>query len=110
MSYAKKVGSATLYQGTSFTISLGKDDGTEWESNESGVFIVTDSENTEVLNKPMVKSTDNLTLTFQIGKTDCADWDGNYKLIAYQTDSNDPEVFVPIADYDIIYGTTIAGE
>ena len=45
MSYAKKIGVATLYQGTSFTISLGRDDNAPWEANEVGVLKVTNDEN-----------------------------------------------------------------
>ncbi len=110
MSYAKKIGIATLYQGTSFTVSLGKDDDTVWESNESGLYEVTDKENNIVLTNPLIKSGDNLTMTFQIGMGECIDWEGEYRLISYQRDSNNTEVNVPIADYRLTYETTAAGE
>ena len=109
MSYAKKEGSATLLQGSSFTISLGKDDDSIWEANENGVFIMTDETNQEILNKPLVKSADNLTLTFQIDDTDSETLDGAYRILAWQRDSNDAGVNVPIADYAIEYETTKAG-
>lgn len=109
MSYAKKEGVADLIQGSSFTISLGKDDNAPWESYENGVFIMTDPSNIEILNKPLIKSADNLTLTFQVSQTDSASLDGEYRILAYQRNSNDAEINVPIADYAIKYETTKAG-
>ena len=108
MSYAKKIGTATLYQGTSFSISVGKETGDVWASTEDGEFEVTDEENTVVLSGDLVKSGDNLSLTAIIGRTDCVDWVGNYKLLAYQTDTGDSEIRVPIVDYDLDYETTKA--
>ena len=108
MSYAKKIGTATLYQGTSFSVSVGKETGDAWLSTEDGEFEVTDEENTVVLSGNLIKSGDSISLTATIGKTDCADWEGNYKLVAYQTDTGESEIKVPIADYDLDYETTKA--
>ena len=108
MSYAKKIGTATLLQGTSFIVSVGKETEAVWDSNENGIFEVTDDANTIVLSGDCIKSADNLSLTAKIGKTDCIDWDGAYRLLSYQTDDNDAEIKVPIADFDLEYETTKA--
>ena len=108
MSYAKKIGVASLIQGTSFTISLGRDDKAIWGVTETGIFIVTDSLNEIVLSKNMVKSGDGLTLTWEIAQTDCTSWEGNYRITAYQIDSGNPNIKVPIGDYEVEYETTKA--
>lgn len=108
MSFAKRIGLATLYQGSSFTISLGREDDAIWDDNYTAVLIVTNEENAEMLNKVLVKSADKLSLTFQIDKSDCDEWIGGYRAIAYLRDSNDEEINIPIGDYDLFYETTVA--
>lgn len=108
MSYAKKIGSASLYQGTSISVSVGKETKEAWEANEVGIFTLTDEINEEVLTGTLLKSADNLSLTAFIGKTASANYLGNYRLLAYQTDTNNDEVKVPIADFELEYSTTQA--
>ena len=108
MSYAKKIGTATLLQGTSFTVSVGKETEEIWESNEKGIFEVTNEDNLVVLSGDCIKSGDSLSLTAIIGKTDTIAWLGAYRLLSYQVDDNNIEIKVPIADFDIEYETTKA--
>lgn len=108
MSYAKKIGTASLYQGTSFAVSVGKETKEIWGANEEGIFTLTDETNVEVLTSSLTKSVDNLSLTAFIGKTDSAVFEGKYRLLAYHTDTNNAEVLVPIADYELEYSTTKA--
>ena len=111
MSYASKLGVASLYQGTSFTISLGKGekaDNLTWDANETGEFIVVDNTNAIVLTRAMIKSTDSTSLTFKVYQSDTTDWLGNYRILAFQLDSNDAEVRVPKGDYEVEYETTKA--
>lgn len=110
MSYAKKLGSADLLQNSSFTVSLSRDDDLAWGATEHGVFIMTDEQNVEIINQPMVKSGDNLTLTFQVDSSESVDLLGKYRILAWQRDTNDPNINVPIADYSLNYETTKAGE
>ena len=108
MSYAKKIGSATLLQGTSFSVSVGKETEDIWDSNEKGIFEVTNDANEVVLFGDCIKSGDNISLTATIGKSDTLAWLGAYRLLSYQTDDNNAEIKVPIADFDLEYETTKA--
>ena len=109
MSYAKYIGTASPYQGTSLSISLGKDDDAEWSVNEVGDFFVTNELNERVLEGVLIKSVDNLTLNVLVGKSDCVNWEGEHRLLAFQTNTDNLEIKVPIADYSLTYLTTKAG-
>ena len=109
MSYAKYIATASPYQGTSLSISLGKNDETEWDGNEGGDFFVTNELNEKVLEGVLIKAVDNFTLNAFIGKSDCVDWEGEHRLLAFQTDTNNIEIKVPIADCSLTYLTTKAG-
>ena len=108
MAFVKRTGRYREYQGTSFVKSFARKDGSEWADNETGVFVVTDEENAEVLRKDLIKSTDKKSFTIKIDKSDTAAWNGKYRLIAYITDTNDAEIFDPVIDYELVYEDTRA--
>ena len=103
MAFIKWLGSATEYQGESFTKSLTKDDDSIWEANETAEFQMTDVDGLEVASGSLVKSADDLSLTFTLGSTDTTALLGQYLLLVYITDTVDAEVHSVIAKYTMTY-------
>jgi len=108
MLYVKREDVATLYQGTSFTETLGHEDETVWGATEELSFVVTDPDNNEVSSGDLVRSGDDLSFTFTIPHGDTTDWLGEYLLLIYQTDTGNADIRVPVAQYELTYETTKA--
>ena len=109
MAYVKYEGADTKYQGTSFTRTLTKKDGSLWASNETATYKMVDSDGTEVDTGILVKSVDNTGLIFEVGKTTTATFLGEYKLVVYLEDTVNLEYSEAIAKYTITY-TDILGQ
>lgn len=116
MSFAKKVGAVDIYQGKSFTRSIGKKtkDGTAvaWEAEDIGDFDLYNSAGVSIVltTNTLIKSADNMSLTFVLGSTDTESLLGEYLLIANLKNSVDAEIDVTLAEYAITFEEKKAGE
>lgn len=108
MAYEKRCEVATLFQGTSFTQSLGHDDKTIWGVDERLNYIMTNENNESVSSADLIRSDDDLSFTFEVPEGDTVDLEGEYLLIVYQTNVNNININVPVAQYEITYTTTKA--
>lgn len=106
MAYVKTMQVATLYQGTSYTQSLVKSDGSTWAPDERLNYKMTDETNVIVSQGDLIRSGDDLSYTFTIPASDTISLLGDYLLLVYQTDITNANVNVPVAQYDITYITT----
>ena len=108
MAYAKKIGKSVEYQGESFTKSLIKENGTEWEDNEVAEFKLFDTAGNIVATGSLVRSVDRLSLTFILGKTSTTNLFGVYRLLVYLSDTVVTEMNYVIAEYKLDYKKTTA--
>lgn len=93
------------YQGESFKRSLGKEDGSIWEDNETASFILTDSRGNLIAGGSLVKSENSFTLTVSLSKYDTEDLLGNYKMLCFSTRTDNEDFNDVIAEYEITYNS-----
>ena len=91
MSFAKKVGVVTEYQGESFTRSLYREDNTTWDAVHGGTFEMFNTAGVVVADGTLIKSGDDLSLTFKVTKTQTVNLVGEHLLLAHLPDSGDVE-------------------
>lgn len=91
------------YQGESFKRSLGKEDGSIWETNEDGTYTITNTSGQTVMSGNLMKSENGLTLTISISKLDTADMLGNYRILCFSTRDDDDTFNDVIGEYEITY-------
>ena len=110
MSFVKYVGTATEYQGESFTKSLYKEDKTAWENNDTCTFSLVNSAGIEVSVGDLILSGDKLSMTVQVPKTDTLALVGEHLLLVSLGNVSDSEFADVIAEYRITYLEKKAGE
>ena len=91
------------YQGESFSRSLGKADGSIWETEEDGIYSLIDSKGISVKEGSLMKSENSFTLTVSLTKDDTDDLLGNYKLFCFGTRDDDSTFNDVIGEYSIAY-------
>jgi len=103
MALVKYIGTATEYQGESFTKSLTKEDGSKWLNNEICDYVLVNSAGIEMSTGSLVRSTDELSMTVQVPSSDTESLVGEFLLLVYLKDTNDSDFANVIAEYRIEY-------
>lgn len=103
MRYNKKHGIGDDYQGESFSRSLNKESLAVWDSTETAVYEMLDSEGAVVSSGSLTKSGDNLSLILFIPKSDTSDLLGEHLILVHLNDTGDAEFDDVIAEYRITY-------
>ncbi len=103
MYYNKLVDMLTEYQGESFTRGLSKDNGTEWETEDTGYWELLDDDGVAVSSGALQKSSDNLSVEISVPKADTESLSGTYVLLVHITRTDDATFNDVIAKYTITY-------
>lgn len=91
------------YQEESFNRALTKKDGTEWGSNESAAYKMTNTEGEEVSSGSLTKSGDSLSLILAIPDDDTVGIVGSHRILVRLSLGDDATFNDVIADYSIMY-------
>ena len=103
MGYAKFIGVAEEYVGTSFSRTLVKEDGTNWDTNDTARYAIYDCNGNTVASGDLTKS-DPATFTLLVSKTTTTGiTPGDYLLIVYLENVSNPDVSDVIAEYRITW-------
>ena len=87
--YIKETGSATIYQGESFDLSITKDDGTDW--TETGYVELHDCNGVVWTGAVTINGA---TLSFVLPKTETVSLDGDYQLLVFVEDGDIRNVII----------------
>ena len=103
MTYVKIEDEVEKYQGTSFSRTLHKGDGSEWTSDETANFVVTDKSANVVASGDLTKDGSNTQISFMLGDTETVKFIGEYLLLVHLIDASEPEVNVILAEYHLTF-------
>lgn len=103
MSFIKKEGASTEYQGESFTKTLLKRDETVWTAEDEATYILKDRLGATVVTGALTKVNGDFGLKFEIGQTDTTTLLGNYLLLVYLTNTVNTDYADVIAEYTLVY-------
>ena len=103
MSFKRYEGTATEYQGTSFTRTLIKKDKIAWTAENIGYWKMVDGLGVSVASGTLEKVNTDFGFKFEVNEEDTVALLGSYLLVAYLKDTVNLGFSRIIAEYVIVY-------